>query len=188
VLARFFCAVILHMMLQNELNCGLRNMKFALNHHYRFDNPWIAFLSGFLQASSIFVCEIVNVIVILTSTNYLDVVMNFLALAVISEFDDAFYQALGASEKKWIIEQNDEYEDLYKITRTSSHSARFNKKNLLVDDDTVPHFFDQQDANAPKRKEDQDAKTELEGGENEAKVDGPKDGAQNTPKDGDQEK
>jgi len=70
-------------------------MKFALNHPYRFDNPWVAFLSGFLQASSSFVCEIVNVIVIITSPDILTVVMNFLALVIISECDEAFYHSLG---------------------------------------------------------------------------------------------
>lgn len=48
VLARFTCGIILHMKLQNELSCGLNNMKFALNHYYRFDNPYIAYLAGFL--------------------------------------------------------------------------------------------------------------------------------------------
>ena len=75
-------------------------MKFSINHYYRFEKPWIAFLAGFLQATSIFVVEIVNFIVILTSQSYLDIVMNFMALAVIAEFDDAFYSALGSEKNK----------------------------------------------------------------------------------------
>lgn len=95
VVARFVCGVVLHMMLQGELISGLNNMKFALNHYYRFENPWMAYLAGFLQAVSIFVIEIVNFFVILTSQSYLEVVMNFMALAIISEFDNAFYISLG---------------------------------------------------------------------------------------------
>ena len=45
--------------------------------------------------------------------------MNFMALAVISEFDDAFYSALGEDPMKDII-ANAAYDDLYKITRTST--------------------------------------------------------------------
>jgi hypothetical protein len=55
------------MQMQNELISGLNNMKFALNHFYRFEKPKIAFFAGFLQASAIFMIEIVNFIVILTS-------------------------------------------------------------------------------------------------------------------------
>lgn len=80
--------------------------------------------------------ESVNFIVILTSASYLDVVMNFMALAVISEFDDAFYEALGADEKKKIIEEP-AFEDLYKITRTSSRNAKETKRNAITDD-TIP--------------------------------------------------
>jgi hypothetical protein len=45
--------------------------------------------------------------------------MNFMALAVISEFDDAFYTALGEDSFKDII-TNEAYDDLYRITRTSA--------------------------------------------------------------------
>lgn len=48
VIARFACGIILHMQLQQEVESGLDNMKFAVNHFYRFEKPWIAFLAGFL--------------------------------------------------------------------------------------------------------------------------------------------
>ena len=92
------------MKLQNELESGINHMKFALNHFYRFENWHIVFLSGFLQATSIFVIEFVNFIVILSSNNYIDIIQNFMALAIISEFDNAFYSALGADPKKECIE------------------------------------------------------------------------------------
>lgn len=70
-------------------------MKFAINHEFRFRNYRVAFLSGLLQATMIFTVETVNFIAIMSCYTILDVVMNFMALAVISEFDDAFYGALG---------------------------------------------------------------------------------------------
>jgi hypothetical protein len=48
VVARFVCGIVLHMMLQAELTSGLNNMKFALNHHYRFENPMVAYIAGLL--------------------------------------------------------------------------------------------------------------------------------------------
>jgi hypothetical protein len=109
-------------------------MKFVLNHYYRFENYGIAFLAGLLQATSIFAIETVNFIMILTTPTYLDVVMNFMALQIISEFDDKFYSALGPSPTKEIVENPENYEDLYKITRTSSPFASLTEDNKNEDD------------------------------------------------------
>jgi hypothetical protein len=65
VIARFLCGMILHMQLLYELCSGMNNMKFALNHDYRFESPIFAWLAGFMQAFSIFVIESVNFFVIL---------------------------------------------------------------------------------------------------------------------------
>lgn len=134
MMARFVCGVVLHINAQGELTSGLQNMKFALNHDFRFDSPYIVFLSGFMQATSIFVIEIVNFIVIMSSTTYLDVVMNFMALYVISEFDDVFYNAISNIDRKALITSPDDFEDLYKITRTSSHCCPKNDLNEIEDD------------------------------------------------------
>jgi hypothetical protein len=87
-----------------------------------------------LQASSIFVIEIISFVVILTSPTYLDVVMNFVALAVIAEFDDKFFDALGDDELKRMINDAN-YDDLYKITGTSSKNC--SDKNKMKDDTWV---------------------------------------------------
>ena len=76
--ARFICALVLHMKLQNELHVGCTNMKLVLNHQYRFRNPGVAFAAGILQAFSIYTLETVNFIVILQSSTYVEVVMNFM--------------------------------------------------------------------------------------------------------------
>lgn len=89
-------------------------MKLALNHEYRFDNVFIAWLAGFLQAFSIFVIECVNFLVIMQSDNFLNVVMNFMALAVIADFDTFFYGALGQDPLKDIL-TNPVFEDLYTV-------------------------------------------------------------------------
>ena len=108
VTARFICGVILHMNLQDELRSGMNMMKFALNHDYRFDDYKIAFLAGFLQASMILVVEFVNFLTIMTATNVMEIVLNFMALTIISEFDDIFFKSLGDDRGKDIITK-DEY-------------------------------------------------------------------------------
>ena len=48
VFARFICGIVLHVFLSAELKQGLTMMKYAVNHSWKFDNYWIAFMSGFL--------------------------------------------------------------------------------------------------------------------------------------------
>jgi hypothetical protein len=84
-------------------------MKFALNHDYRFENYKVAFLAGFMQATMIFVVEIVNFFAILTAGSILDVVMNFMALAIIAEFDDFFYGALGEDDGKKMLQDAEKF-------------------------------------------------------------------------------
>ena len=84
-------AIVLHIYLQTELSQGFTNMKYALNHPWKFERPLLAFLAGFLQASTVFVIECVNYILLLTKDNKMEVVLNFLTLVFISQFDDFFY-------------------------------------------------------------------------------------------------
>lgn len=137
MIVRFTCGVVLHMNAQGEMAQGLNFMKFSLNHDYRFENYRVAFLAGFLQSVSIFVIELVNFVVIMSSTTYLDVVMNFMALYIISEFDDAFYAAIGKISVKEIVSSPDNFEDLYKVCRTTSRDCPTNDANA-TEDDTYP--------------------------------------------------
>jgi hypothetical protein len=91
VTMRFVCGFVLHIYLQSELLQGFTNMKFALNHPWKFDNPKLAFLVGFAQALVTFVIEGVHYLLLLGNDSILTIVINFLALVFISQFDDFFY-------------------------------------------------------------------------------------------------
>ena len=91
------------MSLQDELKSALNMMKFSINHDHKFSNYKLAFLSGFLQASMIFVVESVNFMIILAAKEYSEIVMNFMAIAIISEFDDFFYRAIGDDPLKALL-------------------------------------------------------------------------------------
>ena len=95
IVARFICCLILHQQLNGEILQGQAKMKFALNHSFRFDDYTIAFFAGFMQTLSCLFIELINLFVILTSQTVLDVVLNFMALAIIAEFDNSFYQAFA---------------------------------------------------------------------------------------------
>lgn len=95
-------------------------MKYALNHSYKFKDIKVPFMAGAMQASMIMTCEVVNIFCILSRNTTFDVVISFLGLAVIMNFDNNFYTALGANPDKELL-TDPGYEDLlWTIRRTSS--------------------------------------------------------------------
>ena len=46
VLTRFVCGLVLHIYLQAEFKQGYKNMKYALNHPWKFEWPILAFFVG----------------------------------------------------------------------------------------------------------------------------------------------
>ena len=91
---RFICGTILHLSLIDEVMNGLSNMKFALNHRYVFKSWLSAWTVGFLQTVIVILVEVVNIEIILTSTDPLNIVYNFISIAIIAEFDDFVFSAL----------------------------------------------------------------------------------------------
>ena len=84
ILCRFLCAVFLHITLSDEIKQGFVMMKFALNHDWKFEQWWRAFLVGFLQSMVGLSVEIVNLILLFTKNEVLDIIGSFLACVFIS--------------------------------------------------------------------------------------------------------
>ncbi len=66
-------------------------MKYALNHHWKFDSWLTAFLVGFFQMLVLISVELVNMTVLLSIQEIMEIIMNFLALVVICQFDEFFF-------------------------------------------------------------------------------------------------
>lgn len=66
-------------------------MKYALNHPKNFISSKKAFMMGFLQSFLTASVETINVLIILQSVTTQDIVFNFIAVAIISDFDDFVY-------------------------------------------------------------------------------------------------
>lgn len=94
IMARFVCVIVLHMTMFSESHQGLNIMKYAVNHKSEFEHPKTVWLIGFMQFSMVIIVEVVNMLVISGSNTIVNIVMNFISLAVISDFDDTFYEAL----------------------------------------------------------------------------------------------
>ena len=95
-------------------------MKFACNHPWKFDDYKIAFMAGFLQTITIMAVELVNLLVILMETSIIEIVMNHMAIVVISQFGNFFY--LASTEREWKDLINEEY---LEIQTTTSYVARY---------------------------------------------------------------
>ena len=119
VLARYLCALVLHMTLQHELKTGMNMMKFALNHEFMFTNYKAAFFCGFVKAISIILVEFVNLLLILCNDSIVEIVLNFVALTIIAEFDDYYFSSLREDEYKAMLLAHN-YKCLLKIRFTTS--------------------------------------------------------------------
>ena len=114
------CGIVLHVSLSGEMKQGLINMKYAVNHSWKFVDYKIAWLLGFMQAFNVLVVEFVNFSALLTNFTIIDIIMNFLALVVIAEFDEYFFSALNGDPLVDIITGDSGYENFLIIQRTTS--------------------------------------------------------------------
>lgn len=64
--------------------------KYAGNHSNRFKYPLIAFFLVIVQATVVLLIELANIINLVNITDLLEMVMNFVALGIVAEFDDFF--------------------------------------------------------------------------------------------------
>ena len=131
IMARFICGMSLHLFLASELSNALNKMKYACNHHWKFEDYRVAFLAGFLQTIAIMTVELVNFIVILLESNIIEIVMNHMAIVVISQFGNFFYMAITEKEWKDVITEG-MYEKYLMIQTTTSSVARYKIKGNRI--------------------------------------------------------
>ena len=102
---------------------GLVNMKYAVNHSWKFNDYKVAWFCGFMQAFNVFVVEMVNFAALLTNFTIIDIIMNFLALVVIAEFDEYFFSAVKSDDLVQVLTGEGAYENFLIIQRTTSINA-----------------------------------------------------------------
>ena len=120
--AKGICAVILHMAMYVNVQQGLSMMKYALNHEKRFLNYFNAARLGLFRTLTSAAVESISLLIVWSSPTVLDVVFNFISLAVIDEFDVFVYEALRSCTFKELLKEENQ-ETLLKISFTSSDRA-----------------------------------------------------------------
>ena len=90
VVIRFICGIVMHYSIQNEFTEGLRMMKFVVNHPWKFRYVFSAFMIGFFKVLIASLVELLNIFVLCSNTEVMEILYNFIALCVIIEFNDMF--------------------------------------------------------------------------------------------------
>ena len=104
--ARWICATILHLSIIDGVIGSLSRMKYVLNHQYIFSNSKVAFLITFLEFSITVIVELCNICNILTQYTPINIVLNFVAVAIIAQFDEYIYAGLRNEPCKKLVECN----------------------------------------------------------------------------------
>ena len=78
-------------------------MKYAMNHPWKFKSWSQAFRVGLLQMTVVLGLEIVKITFMLTNQTISDIIKDFLALVIISDFDDYFYATVTFSPNAKLI-------------------------------------------------------------------------------------
>ena len=147
VMCRFLCAVILHITLTDEVMQGFACMKYALNHPYKFRRWTDAYAVAFTQLMVVIVVEIVNLAILCTNHTIMDIIMNFLALVIIADFDDYFFFTVDKEMMAEIIKDDTiellygprELSKLVLFDRTTSEAARFKlDQNRILINGMIP--------------------------------------------------
>merc|ERR1712151_292277 len=120
----------------NQVENGMSMMKYAVNHHWKFEYTLLAFGAGLLQVISCIFIAMVNYAVIIQSQDINDLSKDFTALMVIAYFDDIFCRSISRESLIRTIIISKDYKDLFKIETTTSEEAK-GDQNVDIDEDRV---------------------------------------------------
>merc|ERR1712151_100617 len=120
----------------NQVENGMSMMKYAVNHHWKFEYTFLAFGAGLLQVISCIFIAMVNYAVIIQSQDINDLSKDFTALMVIAYFDDIFCRSISRDSLIRTIIVSKDYKDLFKIETTTSSEAK-GAKNVGLNEDRV---------------------------------------------------
>ena len=108
--------------MQSNVTQGNEMMKYALNHRHRFLNYSNAFQLGLIRLLTTASIETISLMIVFTSTTVVDVVQNFIALAIIDDFDVFIHDAVNCTNFKTLLKPEIQSQ-LLKVSFTTSGSA-----------------------------------------------------------------
>ena len=83
LVARFMASMQMHLTVENDLTHSLQLMKYAVNHHENFVNPYVSFLFGFISFLIAIHVEINAIIIFSSMTDAMGIVIKYVSIAAI---------------------------------------------------------------------------------------------------------
>lgn len=110
-------------------------MKYAVNHRYMFKNQVNAFMFPFMQFTITTMIEICNLVVILASNDPINIVLNFVAICIVSEFDNLVFASMRNEHCLKMLHDNAIGEKILQIQHTSSKSCNVDELSNVKDEE-----------------------------------------------------
>ena len=119
---RFITGIAMHVAITSEMSMGMNKMKFAINHKWKFSRWRYAYMAGLAQVIITVLVAVISYFVIVFSTSIIDMVKDFLALQVIRQLDDFFFEEYVTSREvcKQVMERN-KHHGIFRVETTTSN-------------------------------------------------------------------
>ena len=94
------CALILHITVQPKVNEALERLKYIHRHPHKFERITVPLFICYLKLIVEFTLEIESMLITATMSATIEVVLNYIALIVISELDEIYYDQVRSKLKE----------------------------------------------------------------------------------------
>ena len=116
----------MHLAMSDQVGAGLRKMKFAINHCWRFDSVAIAWVCGFSQVLITISIEVLLYVLVIFSHDLLEVITVAVALAALAQLHKiASKEFASKSELSRRIIVEDKFAPMRLIKTTSSKNGAY---------------------------------------------------------------
>lgn len=99
LITKFMAALILHVTMQPKVDEAIQRLIYLRSHPHKFQNINIVILISYMKLTVEFATELICLMLTSTYPNSIEVVMNYIALAVISELDEVYYNSIKSPLK-----------------------------------------------------------------------------------------
>ena len=132
-ITRVFCSLIMTKNCLPELASGLTKMKRAMNEKHQIYHRFACFFAGFMQSTVMLLLIFLCYATMLMSDTEIEIIFDFVALLIISEFDNIMYNSGTSDELKQIC-TDDAYEGTRLVSVTTSRDAHHSQNKFEKED------------------------------------------------------
>ena len=99
LITKFVAAIILHVTMQPKVDEAIQRLIYIRRHPHKFQNTLMPIIICYMKLTVEFITELICLIITATYNDSIEVVMNYIALGVISELDEVYYRTIKSPLK-----------------------------------------------------------------------------------------